>query len=656
MPIIGRNGKPLTQREVNALIATMQGSYDTHIVAVNETLDVWPNTGSQLGQDLLKAYKKRREELAKDYLKKARGKKEVKAEDLLEFEIYSVNKEVLKKYDLNGALGYHDEQFAKNYFKDARNDTAYIEATGGEVEPQDTREGYNISAGSFHLADTPMAGVEELTNYNPNSDRIRGLYEKREGNSGTLYFEAKDAKKKGTEKRESAFKFDSSMELARIKSSELMNRMDKRDVTFADLYDTFTSLNEFVRMGDPGGGKMRADLVGVRGRYEELVGVDPAMVPVTVYKTLSTVADYMNTIKKTQDPALRKTQAIQLAAFTYQMTLSEHLFRDGNGRSCRLLADTILQTFGVPPHIPTKEEMTIARTIGKELDFEKGAELFFDGVKASSDILKVEKQKEQELREAQRKEEEARKKEQSEKEQPAEEQPAEERSLRDKLTDPEEFAKLKKQIENAAKEIKSTDEWFVSSNSGSFNKMRNSLYALNKAMAQAGKQPEVNEETAAQLAEMFSDLEGKATTYAKEKNANIKANVTKGKNPSLRAIHRLSAAVSIKNICRGEEPVKSWPNKSAESLNIVISDIGERVDRIENDKSIARKENHSLEEMKEVLKQATAYLDRNPKFKKVAQQGRDTLKRTETKAFEEKYQQRENSLNGLKEEKVNTMS
>ncbi len=85
------------------------------------------------------------------------------------------------------------------------------------------------------------------------------------------------------------------------------------------------------------------------GRIE---GVGTFTAPKALYKTLSTIADSMNKIKKTQNEALRKTQAIQLAGFAYAVTLSEHVFMDANGRTCRLFADTILQTFELPPHTP----------------------------------------------------------------------------------------------------------------------------------------------------------------------------------------------------------------------------------------------------------------------------------------------------------------
>ena len=117
----------------------------------------------------------------------------------------------------------------------------------------------------------------------------------------------------------------------------------------------------------------------------------------TAYKTLSKIADTMNTIKQTKDPALRKTQAVQLAAFANSMLISEHLFGDGNGRTCRLFADTILQSFGLPPHTPNEKMMNVAKTMGKEMDFNKATNLFMSGIKKSDELLKQERERQKSL-------------------------------------------------------------------------------------------------------------------------------------------------------------------------------------------------------------------------------------------------------------------
>ena len=54
-----------------------------------------------------------------------------------------------------------------------------------------------------------------------------------------------------------------------------------------------------------------------------------------------------------------------------------------------MFADSILQTFGLPPHTPSKEETEIIKTIGTgKMDFNKGAEVFLKGVQKSDLELK----------------------------------------------------------------------------------------------------------------------------------------------------------------------------------------------------------------------------------------------------------------------------
>ena len=75
------------------------------------------------------------------------------------------------------------------------------------------------------------------------------------------------------------------------------------------------------------------------------------------------------------------------------MTVSEHVFGDGNGRTCRFFADTILQTFGLPPHIPLPEIRELGKTIGTEpIDFNKGTEIFMSGIRQSDLVLKGEEE------------------------------------------------------------------------------------------------------------------------------------------------------------------------------------------------------------------------------------------------------------------------
>ena len=269
-----------------------------------------------------------------------------------------------------------------------------------DPEERDLQENYKKQEDTFVLADAPMEGVENIAEYKPESGRVIDLYENRSGNSNTLsqnieeLQQTADRNKNNRDKQayEKALKdiedakkapvgLHAGAEYARIRSSEMMA---KDHISFADVYETFTTMNKMVRPGDPDAGTLRGTCMSAG----DLKGPGSAAIPSHTYQTLQTIADNMNKIKQTEDPALRKTQAIQLAAFAYQMTLSEHVFSDANGRTCRMFADSILQTFGLPPHTPSKAETEIPRTIGEGMDFKKGADVFLDCVKQSDLKLK----------------------------------------------------------------------------------------------------------------------------------------------------------------------------------------------------------------------------------------------------------------------------
>ena len=277
----------------------------------------------------------------------------------------------------------------------------------GEPEERDTAEGYEKTAGSFTLTDEPVNGIDEIADYAPEAGRILTLYEVRSGNSNTLASNIKELEQHLAGTREGTLEYGEAKqrlinaqraplglhagaEYSRLRSSELMA---KDHISFGDLYETITTINKMARPGDPEGGVIRGGSINAG----TLLCPGSTAVPQALYKTLNTIAEKMNVIKQTEDPALRKTRAIQLTAFAYQMTLSEHSFSDGNGRTCRLFCDTILQTFGLPPHTPIKEETQITEIIGKEMDFNKGFNVFLKAVKLTDKELKkdpeIQKQK-----------------------------------------------------------------------------------------------------------------------------------------------------------------------------------------------------------------------------------------------------------------------
>lgn len=386
MPLLDRQGKPLSQNDVMTIVTMLKGAYENHIKTFQRE-----SRSSVLAQIFADTYEKRMADLQKDYMDKFASKDNFDADEILNSELINSNTIAREKYrervqgnNFIKAVGNNREDniFYADYITKLDDYTGYIppEEVDSDVNKiYNTKEAYDRTESAFKLADEAMPGIENIISYNPNSDRVRSLHEPRSGNSTTLASNDENVRNKGI------FSFDSGAELSRIKASEIMSKMEKgQDIGFGDLFDAFSSLNEFARLGDPEGGKIRSGNVSAG----KIIGVSAFKAPSRIYKTLDKAASYMNQIRDTQDPNLKKTRAVQLASFLYSMTISEHVFGDGNGRSCRLLADTILQSFGLPPHIPNETTKGIGGTIGDNLDFNVSAKGFFEGVSKSSDVLK----------------------------------------------------------------------------------------------------------------------------------------------------------------------------------------------------------------------------------------------------------------------------
>lgn len=381
MPIIDNKGKNLNQNEVDALKEMISGAIDGHLDYMKECKEETErrDQSPEFYDPIIACYERAKSSLSDTLDRKIRSRKKIKAEEFVSEFFSDLSKDISNNIDHNSkAFRYFSQSVAVSL-----GDLNIMKAAGlnKAVEMfQDKKESYDNTANAFKFATEPMEGIEDIEEYNPDKDSVMALYSGRAGNSTTLKKGTADDVKKGI------FGLHVGAETSRMHSSELMN---KKNVTFADLYNTFSSLNQSLRPEDSMGGKIRGKGITAGS----IVGVGGFKAPETLYKTLSTVADYMNQIKQVEDPALRKTRAVQLAAFAYQMTLSEHVFGDANGRTCRLFADTILQTFGLPPHTPNPEEEKIVKTLGFEMDFNKGAEVFLDGIKKSDNILKQEREK-----------------------------------------------------------------------------------------------------------------------------------------------------------------------------------------------------------------------------------------------------------------------
>ncbi len=399
MPLIHNNGKTVNQQDKEALLEMLQGNMQNIIARLEYYRDYTGGRAGEVYNPVIKVYQDGLKDLPEKLRTAGEKPDEIKVADFIQKMHHDMAEKVISTLDPEDDL-YPDLQ--NILFSDMGGMVYPGLAEGLQPEERDMPEKYQDQINDFKLADVPMEGVEDIAEYKPESGRILALYENRAGNSNTLKPENIAKLEQGVEAhrfdldrqtynkfvkdlqdaKTAAFGLHAGAEYTRIRSSEMMA---KENVTFADVYETFTNINKMARPGDPEAGKLR----GTSITAGNLKGPGATAIPMQTYQTLQTIADSMNQIKKTEDPALKKTQAIQLAAFAYQMTLAQHVFNDGNGRTCRLFADSILQTFGLPPHTPTKAESDIMKTIGEEkMDFKKGAEVFLENVKKSDLELK----------------------------------------------------------------------------------------------------------------------------------------------------------------------------------------------------------------------------------------------------------------------------
>ncbi|MCR4901223.1 MAG: Fic family protein [Butyrivibrio sp.] len=411
MPIVSKNNESLNSRDLNAIKAMIKQSLEAHVTFLNE--DYEKNTSKSVKKSkevLLETFKNATVGVDAAVDKANKNKKNIQADEFIDKFYSNLMADIagaLNKIEMSKGETSYAQGFITDFgIKPAR------EFAESKFHVEDSDEGYDFTEKSFELPNKPIKGIEKINDYNPDTDRVQVLYEARSGNSTTLEssveamkeqlekisendkIERDNAEKNLQQALSSTAGLHAGGEMARIYSSKLMR---KDNISFADMYEVLIGLNKTVRIGDKGGGTFRAEGI-MAGK---LYGVGSFTESKVAYKTLSKIAKCMNDIRKTEDPALRKTQAIYLASYAYLMTISEHLFLDGNGRTCRLLSDTILQTFGLPPHTPLPDIREVSKTIGREkIDFDKGAQIIFDGVKLSNDALQKEKEETQKEKES----------------------------------------------------------------------------------------------------------------------------------------------------------------------------------------------------------------------------------------------------------------
>ena len=397
--ILSTNGEKINENDLQVMEEMIRGSIESHIERLKHFRD--SDTAEEPGfyDPLINVYEEGLAFLPMRLKEAVNGTEEISAVDFMHKLFSDLGKDAADAINMTSneminfenliAGGWGEEHIIQKVFNVG-------------ADEKDTAEGYDKSASDFHFSGQKLEGIEDIVSYDPDKDRVKGLYQGRTANSTTLgrdpqklreelaalpegeqYDRRREVLQSQIEGYENGtYGLNVGAEVARMHSSELR---DKNKVSFGDVYKAYSEINKAMRPGDEAGGKLRGE--GVKAGA--INGVGASVVPEAVFKTMQTIADGMNEIKNTEDPALKKSMAVELASFAYQMTLSEHSFKDGNGRTCRLFADTILQTFGLPPYTPSKDEAVNLKmhTIGEQMDFAKGTEVLFDGVKESSRVL-----------------------------------------------------------------------------------------------------------------------------------------------------------------------------------------------------------------------------------------------------------------------------
>lgn len=177
---------------------------------------------------------------------------------------------------------------------------------------------------------------------------------------------------------------------------------------------------------------------------------------------------------------------------------------------------------------------------------------------------------------------------------------------------PEGLNNFKKNLTDLCKDINNTDEWFVWTNTKEFNKMRDDAFALRdqlNKMTKDGRTPD--EKELKDLSLKIAETGRSSKKYAENKSKTISDNRLNGKEPSVRAKHRLAAAVNLLNVCSAKEPTKPIKNKEAEDIGIKLGDLNERIKMQEAGQKIPH-DNKSIEEAGAEIKNVMNQIKTNP--------------------------------------------
>ena len=197
--------------------------------------------------------------------------------------------------------------------------------------------------------------------------------------------------------------------------------------------------------------------------------------------------------------------------------------------------------------------------------------------------------------------------------QPAEKQGA----IYDKLREPGGFDEVAEVVSYLKNDLDTTAMFFAFNNTRPFKNMRDKLNDVFDMVSKERTKENHSAKSLESLGDSLTELSGLAQTYAEAKYKSIMENIAKGKEPSLRAVHRMAAAVSMIGIGKGEMQIAKSESGFAESMTIVKGDIADKIEKIrqqpvseENQKRLS-----TLNKAEEVL---NIYMEKHPEIREQA--------------------------------------
>lgn len=188
--------------------------------------------------------------------------------------------------------------------------------------------------------------------------------------------------------------------------------------------------------------------------------------------------------------------------------------------------------------------------------------------------------------------------------------------LEKSLNHPALYRQLERTVKDLALDIASTDNWWVWTNTPNFVRMRDAINDLTKTMAELNGALPSTPQQMQTIVRKFREAEAATDNYVTAKLNDIR---DKDKfDPSIRAVHRLSDAISFSRICKGDTPLPVGTKTFKERIGLVVNDINERCERLQNRLNIPHDEQErhqrTVEEMQRASESLAKFLIKNPSY------------------------------------------